>query len=96
MLDPRRVNEGNSWEDEEQPAQAHDDGSLASSILLQPPGRPREMNSGELPILVEATMVHEDNSLDERRPIQLVEAKPFTVCAVLLQRNVQIGLFRLP
>jgi hypothetical protein len=76
ILDPRIVNEGNSWEDEEQPAQAHDDVSprspvnATSSILVQPTGRPGESTSRELP---EATMVHEDDSLDEGRPIQLVD-----------------------
>jgi hypothetical protein len=97
-LDPRIVNEGNSssWEDEEQPAQAHDAVSprspvnATSSILVQPTGRPGVSNSRELP---EATMVHEDDSLDEGEPIQLVEAKPFTAWVLLFQRNVQIGLF---
>jgi hypothetical protein len=37
-------------------------------------------------------MVHEDDLVDAGKPIQLVEAKPFTVWFLLLQRNVQLGL----
>jgi hypothetical protein len=97
ILDPRTDSEGNSWEDEEQPALAQIDRSPRSivNVLVQPPGRPREMNSGELPILGEATMVHEDDSLHAVEPVQLVEAKPFTVWVLLLQRNVQLGLLLL-
>jgi hypothetical protein len=90
-LDPRIVDEGNSWEDEEQPARSQIDGAPRSSLnattsILQAPRHPVERNSGELPFLVEATMVHEDDSWDEE-PIQLVEAKPFTVWVLLRQRN---------